>query len=116
VDSTVTSHKKLVRDRIPEIIERSGKRPVVRVLGEEEYRQALRAKLVEEANEAAAAEEDALLSELADLAEVLDAALGAFGITPIELLARRSQRNAERGAFAKQVFLEQVEEWGEHSK
>lgn len=44
--------RKLVRDRIPEIIKSEGRRPVARVLDEASYRQALLAKLIEEAEEA----------------------------------------------------------------
>jgi hypothetical protein len=44
--------RKLVRDRIPEIIQSEGRRPVTRVLDEARYRQALLAKLIEEAREA----------------------------------------------------------------
>ena len=48
---SVPCHK-LVRDRIPEIIQSDGCRPVIRVLDEASYRQALLAKLAEEADEA----------------------------------------------------------------
>jgi hypothetical protein len=43
---------KLVRDLIPEIIQSESRRPVTRVLDEASYRQALLAKLIEEAFEA----------------------------------------------------------------
>lgn len=42
-------HSKLVRDRIPEIIQAAGGHPVIRVLDDTSYRAALLAKLVEEA-------------------------------------------------------------------
>ena len=44
--------RKLVRDRIPEIIQSEGRRPLTHVLDEASYRQALLAKLTEEAQEA----------------------------------------------------------------
>lgn len=47
----VIIHNKLVRDKIPQIIEASGKRCVTRVLAEEEYIAALDGKLQEELNE-----------------------------------------------------------------
>ena len=50
-----TPYRKLVRDRIPEIIQAGGRHPVTRVLDESGYRQALLDKLVEEAGEAASA-------------------------------------------------------------
>ena len=45
-------YNKLVRDRIPEIIGSRGDHAVIRVLDEAAYRDALLAKLVEEAQEA----------------------------------------------------------------
>ena len=48
-------YNKLVRDRIPEIIGSRGDRAVTRVLDEAAYRDALLAKLVEEAQEASEA-------------------------------------------------------------
>ena len=46
-------YHKLVRDRIPEIIRKSGNECEFVILSEAEYRQALRQKLIEEAGEAA---------------------------------------------------------------
>jgi predicted house-cleaning noncanonical NTP pyrophosphatase (MazG superfamily) len=60
------SYRKLVRDRIPEIIQAGGGHPVTRVLDEACYRQALLSKLVEEAAEAASAGTANLPEELAE--------------------------------------------------
>jgi predicted house-cleaning noncanonical NTP pyrophosphatase (MazG superfamily) len=103
-------HDKLVRDRIPEIVEAAGKHPVYRILDAAEFRVAVCEKLIEEAKETAAATGDERLSELADLAETLDAALAAHGFTHDHLRARRDARRRERGAFERRVFLESVEE------
>jgi len=46
-------YRKLVRDRIPEIIAAEGRHPVTRILDQADYRQALLDKLAEEAAEAA---------------------------------------------------------------
>ena len=53
------AYNKLVRDRIPEIIESSGCRAVTRTLDDGSYRAALLAKLVEEAEETDGATADA---------------------------------------------------------
>jgi predicted house-cleaning noncanonical NTP pyrophosphatase (MazG superfamily) len=106
----VIRHDKLVRDRIPEIVERAGKRPIFRTLDATAYRLALREKLVEEAREVAAASDAERLDEFADLAEVLDAALAAHGIGAEDLRRRREARNAERGGFAGRIYLESVED------
>lgn len=61
-------YHKLVRDRIPEIIEeiieREGKAFEVRVLDEAVYRETLRRKVVEEAPEIADAPEEELAKEI----------------------------------------------------
>lgn len=74
-------YEKLVRDRIPEIIERAGKTATWRELRDEEFRLALKAKAVEEAEELILASDDALLSELADLSEVIDGILRAYNLS-----------------------------------
>ena len=99
---------KLVRDRIPEIIEQAGRSATWRELSADEFRLALRAKVLEEAKELAGAADDALLSELADLSEVIEAILYAYNLTRDELEATRKIKNDERGAFTKRLFLESV--------
>ena len=61
-------YDKLIRDRIPEIIESSGKKCVVEVLEDDAYLQYLDQKLNEELAEYQA---DKSLEELADLLEVM---------------------------------------------
>jgi len=101
---------KLVRDRIPEIIENAGKKASYASLDDAGFRKALVAKLIEEAREVAEASGEERLSELADLAEVLDATLAAHGFTTTDLQQRRARRNAERGAFVRRIYLESVDE------
>jgi predicted house-cleaning noncanonical NTP pyrophosphatase (MazG superfamily) len=103
-------YEKLVRDRIPEIIEQAGKSATWRELSAGEFRLALRAKVLEEAEELVEAADDALLPELADLAEVIEAILCAYNLTRDELEAARQRKNDERGAFARRLFLESVSE------
>ena len=103
------TYNKLVRNRIPEIILASGKLPAFRTMEDEEYRFALRAKLLEEASEVAEADETNLLSELADLAEVLDATIAANGFTLGDVRVERDIKNAERGSFTQRIYLERVD-------
>ena len=63
-------HNKLVRDRIPEIISKSGIEYQTITLSEQEYQQALRQKLIEEAQEAATANNADLAIEIADLLDI----------------------------------------------
>jgi predicted house-cleaning noncanonical NTP pyrophosphatase (MazG superfamily) len=64
-----TAYNKLVRDRIPEIIEQNGDRAVTYVLDDDRFLAELLAKLVEESQEAQRASASELLFELADVLE-----------------------------------------------
>jgi predicted house-cleaning noncanonical NTP pyrophosphatase (MazG superfamily) len=104
----VKKYEKLVRDRIPEIIERAGKTATWRELRDGEFHVALKAKALEEAQELFDATDDALLSELAELEEVVEAILTAYGYSRDELDAVRETKNEDRGAFTRGLFLESV--------
>ncbi len=101
----VKVYNKLVRDKIPEIIEQDGMKCTVRVLNDEEYLEALDAKMDEELAEY---HKDQNVEELADLLEVLYAAAEARGFTKDELEAVRERKAEKRGQFKEKLFLESV--------
>lgn len=96
---------KLVRDRIPEIIEKSGRHCTTEILSDDQYLNMLDAKLTEELAEWHA---DHTIEELADLMEVIYAAAIARGVSPQDLERRRAQKSAERGGFEKKIYLKEV--------
>lgn len=100
-------YQKLVRDRIPEILERRGKRCVCETLSADRYTAMLDQKLNEEL---AAYQNSKSLTELADLLEVMGAVVKARGYTWEDLTATRKKRRAEYGGFDKRVFLKEVYE------
>lgn len=99
-------YNKLVRDKIPEIIEEDGKNCKARILSDEEYIAALEAKLNEEVAEYQA---DKNLEEMADVLEVLQAICIARGYSLEKLEELRAKKDDERGGFAEKIFLEYVE-------
>lgn len=101
------THNKLIRDKIPEIIESSGRTPVIRTLDDTEYLTELDRKLNEECAEYQA---DKSLEELADMLEVIYAIAEARGHSPEELERVRAEKAAKRGGFKKRIYLERVEE------
>lgn len=104
-------YNKLVRDRIPHIIESNGKSYRSRLLSEEEYRDELGTKLREEAEEYFKARDDQeSLEELADLFEVIRALALVHGATWEEFEAIRADKAAERGGFADRIYLINVED------
>lgn len=98
---------KLVRDRIPEIIESSGRTCVTEILSDEEYLKMLDAKLDEELAEYHA---DQNIEELADLMEVIRACAVARGYTLEQLEEARAEKAAKRGGFEKKILLKEVRE------
>jgi predicted house-cleaning noncanonical NTP pyrophosphatase (MazG superfamily) len=103
-------YHKLVRDGIPRIIEADGGQPVTHVLDQAGYLAALRAKLIEEAEEARAASDRQLRSELADVLEVLRALAAAYGMSWEDVVAEAARKRDERGGFDQRIFLEYVEQ------
>ncbi len=101
----VITYNKLVRDKIPEIIQQDGKKCIVRILDEDEYLNALDAKLDEELIEY---HNDQNIEELADLLEVLYAVAEARGFTIEELERIRHEKVEKRGGFNKKIYLETV--------
>ena len=98
-------YNKLVRDRIPEIIEASGKSCVTEILSDKAYLRLVDAKLDEELAEY---HSDQTIEELADLLEVIYAAAMARGYTPEQLESVRDAKAEKRGAFANKILLKEV--------
>ena len=92
---------KLVRDKIPQIIIEDGKKPITRILGDDEYLQELDKKLNEEIAEYQA---DKSIEEMADVLEVLLAICEARGHSVEELMAVRNNKREKRGGFEKKIF------------
>lgn len=101
---TVKYHK-LVRDRIPEIIESSGKTCITEILSDEEYLKMVDEKFNEELTEY---HKDQNIEELADLLELIYAATIARGYSLEELEQVRAEKAAKRGSFEKKILLKEV--------
>lgn len=100
-------YHKLVRDRIPEMIEADGKTCVCETLSDEEYLRLLDEKLNEELAEY---QESKALEELADLLEVIQAVVRARGWAMEELEQVRADKAAKRGSFERKILLKEVKE------
>lgn len=101
------AYHKLVRDRIPEIIEADGKTCICEILSDEDYLSLLDQKLNEELAEY---QESKSLEEMADLLEVIQAIVKARGWTLEELEQVRANKAAKRGGFEKKVLLKEISE------
>ena len=103
-------YNKLVRDKIPEIIKKENRRPITRLLKNEEYINELNKKLQEEVKEYL---EDNNVEELADIVEVIYGILDSENVTIEEFETIRKSKAEKRGAFKERIFLEKVLEDGE---
>lgn len=107
--TTKTTHGKLVRDKIPDIIQENGDTCIVSVLSENDYKAALQDKLHEEIQELAEAKQEDRLGEMADIFEVLLALAEADGYAKNDLFAAASKKRQSRGGFSERLWLESTE-------
>lgn len=104
-------YNKLVRDKIPQVIEKTNKQFSTRVLSKEEYMVEVKKKMNEELEEyqEAITNEEAV-EELADLLELIHAAAKVHGATTEQLEEVRRAKAEKRGGFDKKIFLIEVED------
>lgn len=99
-------YNKLVRDKITDIIETDGRISKYRILDDNEYRQELNKKLQEEVKEYL---EDNNVEELADIVEVIYGILNSMDVSIKEFEKIRINKQEQRGAFEKKIYLEEAE-------
>ena len=97
-------YKKLVRDKIPIILEKKGIEYKIHIADKKEYWQKLKEKLLEEINEFSKSES---AGEFIDILEVMDAVKDykRFDKRKLEVIKRKKVR--ERGGFKKRIILEE---------
>ncbi len=104
------TYDKLVRDRIPEIMDGAGVRYEIDTLEPDAFREALLAKVVEEAEELRAATgRGEVVKEIADVFEVLDALMALEGIEAGEVFEVQATRRRDRGGFERRLVLRWTE-------
>ena len=101
-------YNKLVRDKIPDIIEEKGETPVIKVLGESDYKKELEKKLYEEYKEVIESSGDDRAEELADMLEVIRALARLENKNLNDIIDIADKKNEKRGAFDEKIFLEKV--------
>lgn len=99
---------KLVRDKIPEIIEKNNAEPKTRILSNEEYIFELKKKLNEEIEEYFTSDNDP--EELADIKEVFNSICIEKGHNLEEIERLRAEKEKKRGGFSKKIFLIETRE------
>lgn len=100
-------YNKLVRDKIPEIIEGKGESCDVRVLEDaHEFQQELLKKIVEEAGGLVKARDrSSLLNEYADLMVALDTLMDLMEFSEADIRTSIEENIAKKGGYKRQLFL-----------
>ncbi|MDU2201020.1 MAG: nucleoside triphosphate pyrophosphohydrolase [Terrisporobacter othiniensis] len=98
-------YDKLVRDRIPEIIENSGNHCEVEVVSDEVALEYLYKKLNEEVSELL---DDKNLEEIADVIEVLFAIGKKYGYSEEDIFNRRKEKKSKSGGFEDNLILKKT--------
>lgn len=100
---------KLVRDNIVDHQLASGARPDFRILDSTEHKRALIDKIIEESRELAEASQEEIVSEIADVQQIIDDLKALYSITDDEVASAQRIKAAKSGTFQKGIFIEQVE-------
>jgi len=99
-------YKKLVRDKIPEIIESNGDICKTRILGDDEFQTELKKKLVEESKEVLDCSKEKLIDELADILEIVKNLVDNNQLKMKDVEEEMKLKRKKRGGFNKKIFLE----------
>ena len=96
---------KLVRDRIPELAATNDQAGTFhQAATEAEYALSLRAKLLEEAQEAATASPAELAEELGDVLQVLYALAATTGLAASEIECARARKARTHGTYTRRIL------------
>ncbi|WP_100333589.1 nucleoside triphosphate pyrophosphohydrolase [Bacillus alkalisoli] len=104
-------YNKLVRDKIPNIIESTGKKFTTTILSDDEYIKELKKKSYEELEEYMATENNQeAKEELADLLEIIHTLANYHGSSIEEIEQIRKEKAQKSGRFQEKIFLVEVED------
>ena len=100
----------LVRDKMVEKMESDGILVDYKKLNQDGYINALRKKVVEEAQEVAdEGDREKLIYELADLREIVQTLMNVLEITDSEISAAQNKKREKSGGFAEKHFTNFIE-------
>ncbi|MGK5594665.1 MAG: HIT domain-containing protein [Parachlamydiaceae bacterium] len=107
--------EKLIRDKLPGILESKGIKLEYRNLGSDEFIHQLKEKLLEEAAEVKEAKNDEeLLEELADVLDVAQTLSSMIGSTIQHVEEKRLKKRQLKGGFDDRVYCKQIEMGEDH--
>ncbi len=107
----VKPYSKLVRDKIPGIIKKSGQKPITKIADDDfGFLQALKEHILDEAKQLRDAKtENQELEEIIDIMEAVNAYMKHKDVSVDKIEKMRKFKLRKRGGFGKRVILEGVE-------
>ena len=97
---------KLVRDKICDIPGVRRKYRFKQLKSDQEYLEALKQKLVEEAKESSSAQSEAdLISELIDLSEIIGEIRKLLKVTVAQMASYKKKKLKEKGGFSRRIIM-----------
>lgn len=101
-------YNKLVSDKIPNIIKEKKETPVLKILDDLEYKEAVEKKLYEEYKEVIEASGEDRVEELADVLEIIKALAKLENKNLEDVIEVANKKVDKRGGFEGKIFLEKV--------
>jgi len=96
---------KLVRDKIPRIIQSNGEKTVIHIADDKEYWERLKEKLLEEVKEFSKNSNE---EELVDVLEVIEGICEFKKFDKEEIEKIKKEKAEKRGKFKERIILEEV--------
>lgn len=100
---------KLIRDKLAAEYEKMRQKATYRSLSKSEFSEALKTKLIEEAHEIIPTDKESIVSELADVYQVIEDLMRLNEISPAEVQKAKEAKFLKKGGFAKAKFVETLE-------
>ncbi|WP_330202229.1 nucleoside triphosphate pyrophosphohydrolase [Cyanobacterium sp. Dongsha4] len=102
----MSKYSKLIRDNIPDFLDKNNLNYQLTILNNDEYKQELKRKLIEEAKEVFATDKkEDLIEEIADVYEVIEAIIEANNITSDDINLVKEKKAQLKGKFNKKLQL-----------
>jgi len=101
-------YNKLIRDKIPEIIKSKGETFRIHTAEDQEYKEKLGEKLLEEVKEFLESDSPRNeVEEIVDILEIIDAICKFSGFDKKEIEEIKKEKFEKRGGFEKRIILEE---------
>jgi predicted house-cleaning noncanonical NTP pyrophosphatase (MazG superfamily) len=105
--SRVIEYRKLIRDKVPDILEAEGVKATYHKADHDEFEIELLEKLREEVIEFKNAKS---IDELVDLLETLDTVIAFYEWKQEDIITLKNEKRAEKGGYSKQLILDKTEQ------